>query len=132
MIAEKPKKMKKTVILTIFMALIAIICPLNTNAATDSADVKKTKALFEKFDDKIKELLVYIENLNDNNAEETHKVFLDAYDIGLQIQEMQDKMSKSDIKQVDMWLKAKIKQDPGFQERREIFDSLLQYLRDNM
>lgn len=121
--------MKRNIIFTIILAIIALAAPLNSQAVTESQNVKKTKALFEELDGKMK---VFMAAYQRDDEKRSMEAFMEANDIATQISNMQQRLSRTEKEQIETWMKMKSKQDPGFQERRDFYNVLVEKLRGRL
>lgn len=114
--------MKKNLIFTIILTVIAMVSPINSLAVTESQLVRETKALFEEFD---KIMVIFVVASHENEINAAGEALLAADDIGSKITKNQRKMSRAEKEQIEKWLETKRKQTPGFQERRDIFNQMV-------
>lgn len=114
--------MKKNLIFTIILTVIAMVSPINSLAVTESQLVRETKALFEEFD---KIMVIFVVASHENEINAAGEALLAADDIGSKITKNQRKMSRAEKEQIEKWLETKSKQTPGFQERRDIFNQMV-------
>lgn len=119
--------MKKNLIFTIILTIIAMVSPINSLAVTESQLVRETKALFEEFD---KIMVIFVVASHENEINAAGEALLAADDIGSKITKNQRKMSRAEKEQIEKWLETKRKQTPGFQERRDIFNKMVNMMNE--
>ena len=119
--------MKKNLIFTIILTIIAMVSPINSLAVTESELVRETKALFEEFD---KIMVIFVVASHENEINAAGEALLAADDIGSKITKNQRKMSRAEKEQIEKWLETKRKQTPGFQERRDIFNQMVNMINE--
>ena len=119
--------MKKNLIFTIILTVIAMVSPINSLAVTESQLVRETKALFEEFD---KIMVIFVVASHENEINAAGEALLAADDIGSKITKNQRKRSRAEKEQIERWLETKRKQTPGFQKRRDIFNKMVNMLNE--